>query len=30
LTHLGADVRSAADLEVERAYDGMVIEFDDD
>ncbi len=26
LTHLGPDVRAAADLEVERAYDGMLIE----
>jgi ribonuclease BN (tRNA processing enzyme) len=28
LTHLGADVRSAEGLEVERAFDGMVIDLD--
>jgi ribonuclease BN (tRNA processing enzyme) len=28
LTHLGADVRSADSVEVERAYDGMVIDLD--
>jgi ribonuclease BN (tRNA processing enzyme) len=27
LTHLGEDVRTALDVEVERAYDGMVVEF---
>ncbi len=26
LTHLGADVRAAGEMEVERAYDGMVLE----